>query len=82
MRKVLFGASAMLATASAFAAAGDMPDSAAVSEIFTNAQTSLGDLLTAALPVIIAVVGGGLLVWGGIALVGVIKRAFGAGKGR
>lgn len=53
-----------------------------VKEIFTGAQSSMTSLIDAALPVIIAFVGGGLIIWGAIALVGVIKRAFGAGKGR
>lgn len=53
-----------------------------VADIFTNAQTDMTALITSALPVIIAFVGGGLVIWGAIALVGVIKRAFGAGKGR
>lgn len=53
-----------------------------VKDIFTGAQSSMTSLIEAALPVIIAFVGGGLIIWGAIALVGVIKRAFGAGKGR
>lgn len=53
-----------------------------VQAIFTGAQSSMTSLIDAALPVIIAFVGGGLIIWGAIALVGVIKRAFGAGKGR
>lgn len=55
---------------------------AQVGEIFTNAQTDMTSLITAAMPVVVAFVGGGLVIWGAIALVGVIKRAFGAGKGR
>lgn len=50
--------------------------------VFTNAQTNMTALVTAAMPVISAFVGGGLIIWGAIALLSVIKRAFLAGKGR
>lgn len=53
-----------------------------VTDIFTNAQEDMTSLLSAAIPVVVAFVGGGLIIWGAIALVGVLKRAFGAGKGR
>lgn len=53
-----------------------------VSGIFTQAQTAMGSLLDAALPVVIAFVVGGLTIWGALALVSLIKRGFGAGKGR
>lgn len=57
-------------------------DVADVSGIFTAAQSNLAALIDAALPVAIAFVGGGLVIWGAIALVSILKRAFGAGKGR
>lgn len=57
-------------------------DAADVTEIFTGAQSSMSALMDAAIPVVIAFVGGGLIIWGAISLVGVLKRAFGAGKGR
>ena len=53
-----------------------------VTDIFSNAQTSMTSLIDAALPVIIAFVGGGLIIWGALALVSLLKRGFGAGKGR
>lgn len=53
-----------------------------VAEIFEGAQTSMTALIESALPVVIAFVGGGLIIWGVMALIPVIKRAFGAGKGR
>lgn len=53
-----------------------------VEGIFGNAQTALGDLLTSALPVVGSLVVGGLVIWGAIALIGILKKAFSAGKGR
>lgn len=53
-----------------------------VADIFTEAQTNMTALIGAALPVVIAFVGGGLIIWGALALVSLLKRGFGAGKGR
>lgn len=53
-----------------------------VKEIFTKAQSNMTTLIDDALPVVIAFVIGGLTIWAAIALIGIIKRAFGAGKGR
>lgn len=53
-----------------------------VTGIFEAAQTNMEALIDAALPVAIAFVGGGLVIWGALALVSILKRAFGAGKGR
>lgn len=51
-------------------------------EIVDQASDTLTDMLSSAGGVIAGLVVAGLAVWGGIALVGVVKRAFSAGKGR
>lgn len=53
-----------------------------VAQIFDTAQTDMASLIDAALPVVIAFVCGGLIIWGALALIGVIKRGLNAGKGR
>lgn len=63
-------------------AAQPIIEPAQVKDIFTQAQTNMTTLVSNALPVIIAFVVGGLTIWAAIALIGVLKRAFGAGKGR
>lgn len=79
----LVGASvASLATFAADGADSGIVSVDDVTSIFTNAQSSMTSLIDAALPVIIAFVGGGLIIWGGLALVSLLKRGFGAGKGR
>ena len=63
-------------TSSGIVAVSDMTD------IFSTAQSNMSSLIEAALPVVIAFVSGGLIIWGGLALVSLLKRGFGAGKGR
>lgn len=86
MKKLLYSLAAVAAAPLSLLAEGGtstpIVSTADLQGIFTNAQTDMTALITAAMPVIVAFVGGGLVIWGAIALVGVIKRAFGAGKGR
>lgn len=85
MKKLLYSLAAFAAAPLSLLAEGaatPIVTQEQVGEIFTNAQTDMTSLITAAMPVVVAFVGGGLVIWGAIALVGVIKRAFGAGKGR
>lgn len=88
MKKVLTALGVVGSSALAFAEEGAtgtanaIVEVADVTDIFTNAQDSMGDLIAAALPVVIAFVGGGLIIWGALALVSLLKRGFGAGKGR
>lgn len=51
-------------------------------DIAQAAQGTLTNFLTGVGGVVALVIIGGLAVWGGIALVGLIKRAFQTGKGR
>lgn len=51
-------------------------------DIATAAQTTLANFLTGVGGIVALLVIAGLAVWGGINLVGVVKRAFQAGKGR
>lgn len=53
-----------------------------VSDIFETATTNMTSLVSAAMPVVISFVGGGLVIWGAFALLRLIKRGFSAGKGR
>lgn len=51
-------------------------------DIATAAQTTLSNFLTGVGGIVGLLIVAGLAIWGGIALVGVIKRAFSVGKGR
>lgn len=51
-------------------------------QIAEAAQTTLANFLTGVGGLVGLVIVAGLAVWGGIALIGVIKRAFQTGKGR
>ena len=50
--------------------------------VISGASDALTGMLDTAAPVIVTVIIAGLSIWGGIALVGLIKRGFNAGKGR
>ena len=88
MKKLMYTLGAFAATAPMALLADDSTTASGivstsdVTGIFTQAQTDMSSLLEAAIPVVCTFVGGGLIIWGAIALVGVLKRAFGAGKGR
>lgn len=51
-------------------------------DILDQAQGALEAIITAAGPVVTSVIVAGLGLWGAIAIVGVVKRAFNSGKGR
>ena len=76
------GLTSALVWAEGKAAASGIVSTDDVADIFTEAQTNMTALISAALPVVIAFVGGGLIIWGALALVSLLKRGFGAGKGR
>lgn len=83
MKKLLSSAAAVVG--SSFVALAQESSSTAASmagDIADQAQSSLVEMLDTVAPVIVAVVVAGLGIWGGIALVGIIKRGFNAGKGR
>lgn len=50
--------------------------------IVTNSSQTLQNFITGAGTVVAGVIIAGLAIWGGIALVGIVKKAFSAGKGR
>lgn len=52
------------------------------SQIVSESSDVLQGMLTNAGTVVTDLVIAGLAIWGGIALVGILKRAFSAGKGR
>lgn len=70
---------ALAASVPAFAETPAM-DTAAATGILTSAQTGLTALLTAATPVISALILAGLAIWGAMALVRIVKRAFRTGS--
>lgn len=51
-------------------------------DLLSDVKGDMVDALEAAGPYITGVITAGLAIWISIALVGVLKRAFGAGKGR
>lgn len=76
----------LITSASAFAAAA-LPVLAQETEnvadqVIEGSQNALEAVITAVGPAVVAVVVAGLGLWGAIAIVGLIKRAFNAGKGR
>lgn len=84
MKKFLIGL-ASLSPVALLAAAGDGATeyTGSVAEtIAADASATLTNFLTGVGPVVATIVVAGLGVWGGIALVGIIKRGFSAGKGR
>ena len=89
MKKLFYSALAFAATSPlALLAEGgttgsdDATASTLGASIVEQASETLTGLLDIVAPVIVSVVIAGLAIWGGIALVGMIKRGFNAGKGR
>lgn len=81
MKKLIYSASAFALTALPVLAQ-EAGGEAASEQIISGAETALKGLLDSAGPVVASVVIAGLGIWGAIAIVGLIKRAFNAGKGR
>lgn len=50
--------------------------------IISDAQTTMEGILSSAGGAVSALVVAGLVIWAGIAIVGLLKRGFSAGKGR
>lgn len=50
--------------------------------IVSQSSSTLQNFITGAGTVVAGVIIAGLAIWGGIALVGIVKKAFSAGKGR
>ena len=50
--------------------------------IVDDASTTLTNFITGAGAVVAGIIVAGLAIWGGIALVGILKKAFSTGKGR
>ena len=83
MKKLFYSALAVAGSASAALAQEGSASAINIAETLTEqAKDSLTGMLDTVAPVIVAVVVAGLSIWGGIALVGIIKRGFTAGKGR
>lgn len=88
MKKWLVGLGTAFASVLAFAeetsgtSSTEIVSVSDMTDMFTTAQTNMASLIDAAIPVAISFVVGGLVIWGAIALVGILKRAFTSGKGR
>ena len=87
MKKFLLALGAVSAAAASFAvdgsAGGAIAYEGSVAEtIAKNASDSLQNFLTGVGPVVAGIVVAGLAIWAGIAIVGIVKKAFSAGKGR
>lgn len=88
-KRALCSAFATAATCGVALAEGEAPtvqpiawDGSTAEAIATAAQTTLSNFLTGVGGIVGLLIVAGLAIWGGIALIGVLKRAFSAGKGR
>lgn len=82
-RKLCVGSMVALGSVvSAFAEETGSGSSFAPSEVISNSQEALSSILSSAGTSVAALVAAGLAIWGAIAVIGVLKRAFNAGKGR
>ena len=85
MKKLMYSAGAFALSALPVLAdgtSGGTSSSTVAEDILDQAQGALEAIITAAGPVVSAVIVAGLGLWGAIAIVGVVKRAFNSGKGR
>lgn len=74
---------AVTALAEGTTAGGPVPYEGSVAKtIVDNSSTTLQNFITGAGTVVASVIVAGLAIWGGIALVGILKKAFSTGKGR
>lgn len=71
-----------LASVAAEAGAAVAYEGSVAETIATNASATLTNFLTGVGPVVAGMIVAGLAIWGGISIVGTIKRGFSAGKGR
>ena len=67
---------------SAFAEETSGSSSTVADTLVSDAQDALEGILSTAGGAVSALVVAGLAIWGAIAIIGVLKRAFNAGKGR
>ena len=76
-----FGSLAVMAGESSGGTSGAM-DTEVATDLISSAQTGLTSILGTAGSAVATVLLAGLAIWAGIAIVGLIKRSFNAGKGR
>ena len=85
MKKLMYAAGAFALSALPVLAeetGGSSTTGTTADGILTEAQGVLEAIIASAGPVVSAVIVAGLGLWGAIAIVGVVKRAFNSGKGR
>ena len=81
-RKLYVGSMVALGSVVSAFAEGPGSTSDVAGDIIETAQSSLEGILGSAGAAVSALVVAGLAIWGAIAIIGVLKRAFNAGKGR
>lgn len=79
MKKILPAALVAASSVGAFAADGGM-DTTTATTMMTQIQTGLEAILTAAGPIITALILSGIGIWAVFAVVRLMKRAFNSGK--
>lgn len=82
MKKLMTTLAAAGSSVVAFAEGEGSAGSDVAGDIINGAQNALTSMLDTAGAAVVAVVLAGLAIWGGIRLVGLLKSAFNAGKGR
>lgn len=83
LRKMYVASMVALGSAvSALAEEGSTTTTTVADSLIDSAQGSLEGILTSAGTAVSGLVVAGLAIWGAIAIIGVLKRAFNAGKGR
>lgn len=82
-RKLFVGSMVALGSVvSAFAEETGSGTSSVAEGLISDSQDALTSILSSAGTSVAALVAAGLAIWGAIAVIGVLKRAFNAGKGR
>ncbi len=85
MKKLFLSLGAISASVASFAAEGSGAvayEGSVAATIAKDASDTLQNFLTGVGPVVAGIVVAGLAIWAGIAIVGIVKKAFSAGKGR
>lgn len=85
MKKILLGLASVGMAVSAFAEGTSTAAAYAGStaeSIVTGVSGTMTNFLTGAAPVVVTIVVAGLSIWAGLALIGILKKSFSAGKGR
>ena len=80
MKKIKYALAALMPVAAFAEGTAPTMDTTTATQILTSAQTGLTGLFTSVSGVIGVLILGGLAIWGAIALVRIVKRAFKTGS--